>query len=73
LPFSKPLEKAGSNGNFAKVMLTLLLIGGLIFLQWSIFSYSWLMLVVAAIAIFITMLLSKQIANTPWKSISFAK
>jgi hypothetical protein len=73
LPFSKPPEKAGSSGNFIKVMLTLVLISGLVFLQWSIFSYSWLMLATAALALIITLLLNKQIANTPWNSISFAK
>jgi hypothetical protein len=51
----------------------MILIGVLVLLQWLIFSYTLIMIAATAMTIAVTWLIHKQIVNTQWRRISFAK
>jgi hypothetical protein len=74
LPFSHPITKSGGDGtSIAFGIMALILIGLMALLHWLIFSYTWIMLAVTVTALLITWQLQKQIVNTLWMKINFAK
>jgi hypothetical protein len=74
LPFSQPITKRGGDGtSVANGILAIILIGFIVFLHWLIFSYTWLMLTLAAITLLVIYLMHKKMIRKPWKEIRFAK
>lgn len=74
LPFSQPITKGSGDGtSVAYGIMALILVGVIGFFHWLIFSYTWLLLTLTGVSLFIIYLIHKLIINKPWKRIRFAK